>query len=330
MDCLCKRPMMVYKLEKWYFDLLTPDQDFIFFYFTRVKLFSYSDERFYLNIISPKFKPTFHASLNLKPNRNNSGPDQKLIQSEWGSIELNKSDCSIRLDLIPTAILLNYKFIDFSRVTTSLYIRKDPRHMISWKPIATTATISGSISTPSLDLNLQNASGYIDYVTSTIFPFQVPVRELFWGRIHHPDHSISFTAAFAAGSHRDWSKLFMTLVNEHYEMDDLQITVDRWSYSDALGIKYPAVYQISGGTGGVRIDISVENDRVLIESPFIDQNDISNPIQFKLYQAISLNPRGIKFLSRIDLRIDIHGRQKEVKDLRAVTEYVRFGHGASG
>ena len=322
--------MTIFRLEKWYFDLLTPDQDFIFFYFTRIKLFSYSDERFYFKIISPKFKPTFHASLKLKPNRNNSGPDQKLIQSEWGSIELNKSDCTIQLDLIPTSILLNFKFIDSSPVTTSLYISKDPWHMISWKPIATTATISGSITSPSVHMKLQNASGYIDYVSSTIFPFQVPVRELFWGRIHNPDHNISFTAAFAPGSHRNWSKLFITLVNEHYEMNDLQIMVTRWTYSDDLGIKYPAVYQISGWTGGVRIDISIENDTVLIESSFIDRNDISNQIVFKLYRSLSLNPRGIKFLSRINLRINHHGELRDIKDLRAVTEYVIFGQGAAG
>ncbi len=317
--------MTIYKLEKWYFDFLTPRQDFFFFYFARIRFYSFLDERIYLTLKTSEVKSSYSKSLKIKSIPSNTGQERKMITSEYGTIELNKAKSEIRLDLNDALIVLDYKFSDYHSSKGRLTIDKNSRHRITWTPLTIDAQVSGYIRTPAGILKVQQNNGYIDYMNSTIFPTQNPVCQLFWGRFQYRGGELAFTCAFGRQSRQRWCKLFIKVFDDYIELDQVELLTGSWIFSDKLDLNYPSFYKIIGRSLDLHIEILIENSIPLSESFFVDRETTANLLLYKLYRYLSLNPRGIKFLSCIHINLNQHGEKYETELIKGITEYVAFG-----
>jgi hypothetical protein len=316
--------MKIYKLEKWYFDFLTPDNDFFFFYFARIRFFSYWDERIYLTLKTVRTKSTFNKSLKIKSIQFNPGQDRLVIKSEFGLIELNKTMSLIQLNINDTVIALNFRYSDYHSIRDRLTINKNSRHLITWMPITINARVSGNIQAPAGNLKVAQSDGYIDYMNSTIFPAQNPVYRLFWGRAHYSGGELAFTCAYGRQPQERWCKLYIMIMNEYIELDQVDLLTSSWNFSENLSLEYPTFYKIIGRSSDLHLEIQIENNSPLSESFFIDREFTASGALYKLYQYLALNPRGIKFLSRFHVESNRMRTKQEMVSVYGITEYVVF------
>ena len=316
----------IYKLEKWYFDFLSPDHDFFFFYFARVWFCSYRLEQIYLYLKTFKDKYSFKESLKIKST--DSAPDttQRAIKFNQGQLQFNASQISVQVDFNKILTSLNFKYSDNRFSGDSLNINKDTGHRISWIPLTLNAEVSGEIQTPERNLKVRQFHGYIDYLTSTILPFQNPVRQLFWGRMQFPGGGLSFTCALGQQPQQRWCKIYMKIKDEYIELNEFDLLPSNWIFSQNLRLHYPANYTITGRSANLHIEIQVENIHSLSELFFIESDGTGCSALYKFSRHLTLNPRGIKFLSRFHFRLEQNQNKEAIGPVIGITEYVVFSN----
>ncbi len=316
---------MAFNLEKWYFDILTPDRDFIFFYLAEVQLFRHREAKLNLNIVNSSGRDVISDAIDLKHKRDMIEVSEDTIQTRFGNITFSDTEAKIKLEIMGWSIDLKYEY-SFSRRKTQvpLIIRRgDSSDQISWSPVSLKSLVSGNFGTEKQKFSIQGWNGYIDHVCSDVYPRKSPIKILYWGRLHHEICDLTYSIAESAGKKERWPKLYLWHDGGVIEFDDLEIIGGSYVPQKDLGIHYPEWYVIKGAKPGVLLEVKVKHEVNAIQSAFLDDQKFRG-LKRKLLKFVSRDPRGIKFISKADIYLMHKDKTHNIKEAEFISEYVEF------
>lgn len=316
--------MTGYFLKKWYFDIQTSENEYIFFYCAFVHLLGYNICTFNMNSSQFGNEQIFSKSLSipfLKDLTIESVP--AVLDLGCGKIEFGHSAITMLIESTDIFCDLHYS-IPTAYALAPLFIQLTEKKKILWQPLNLNSHVSGLVRLGGKEFGLSHAVGYIDYLFSNIFPLQTPVHILLWGRIHHDLIDITYTIAIGSPPERRWCKLFVQRENIISEIDDLIVRMEETRMSGHLQINYPVAYEIRGKKDDLNIHIQVKHLQEAVRSTFVDQKEMKNGFQYNLIRYLSKNPRGIKFFSMASIVVESLTKRQKIDDVIFIDEFVEF------
>ncbi len=316
---------MAFYLEKWYFDILTPDRDFIFFYLAIVQLFRHREARLNLNIVPSSGSGVISGAFDLKFKRDIIEISKSAIRTRYGNIFFYDTSAKIGLEIMGWSADLTYEYSLNRRETEVPLIIPDRKssHRITWTPVCLKGKVSGSFSMDKNKFPIHGLYGYIDHVCSDVYPRKSPIQILYWGRLHHEICDLTYSIAESAEKKERWSKLYLWHDGSVIELEDLEIVEGKYLHLQDLDIQYPQWYEIKSAKPGVFLEVKVKNVVNAIQSAFIDSKKFSG-LKRKLLNFVSKDPRGIKFISKADVNLVCKGKTYKIKEIEFISEYVEF------
>ena len=155
-------------------------------------------------------------------------------------------------------------------------------------------------------------------------PLKVPVRELFWGRLHDVQMDITYSYALGKGDRSLGALLILRMDDQVIEFHKLSIEVHSREESDALGISVPASYTPECRNDSIRLELKVKHYEPAIVSRFTDTQDSLGRYRRKLLKWISGDPKGIKFYSSADISLESGETINTIHEVLMISEYVKF------
>lgn len=316
--------MVGHYLKKWYFDIQTAENEYIFFYCAFARLLGFNIRAFHLNFSRLGNERIISKSLSIPFPQNLSAKNEPpILHLACGRIEFDRSTVAIHIKSIAIDCDLTYT-LPITESFTPLIIPVTAKNKIFWHPLSLNSQVSGSMKIENENIVVHGAIGYIDYLFSTVFPLQVPVHILLWGRIHHAKIDIAYTIAIGAPSERRWCKMYVRTKSSVYEIDNLALIINEIGTSEQLQINYPAGYEIQGKINDVNIGICVKHLQEAAISTFVDDQEMRHGLQGHLIRYFSRNPRGIKFFSRANVKIESMEVRETIDDIIFIDEFVEF------
>jgi hypothetical protein len=310
--------MKLFRLEKWYFDFLTPNREFVFCYLGHFDLINNSVTRFNLSIAHPDGSPGVSYQHPLKIERQTTGAASRFIETDHGTVSIRLCECRLHLTFPNVLVNLRYQ-ADLPGRFQPLFISRNRKNKITWFPLMMPGRVSGQVMLNDSEINISNLGGYIDYLSSDVFPLQTPVRFLYWGRFLNPACTLTYTVA--QGINRQWTELIIKMEDTTYALTDLALEVMEEALSPESGLRYPKVYRLKGTKNGERATITVTNLKSAIEASFFDSEA---GLSRRFFEYISKNPKGIKFFARADITLERAGSRFQLLDVPGISEFVQF------
>jgi hypothetical protein len=299
---------MLYQLEKWYFDLLTPGGDYFFGYFAQVSFLGTRTNELALHLRRAGSDGPVVWDDRL-PATAGVG-DSSTIELRSGRIAVSPAASIFAIDLPEATLKLEYATRPICDQGLAIAGRR--RGTVLWQPVMLGARVEGNVRLRDEAIAVSGVQGYVDYLRSTVLPPFVPTRTLYWGRAHDPRCDLTYTAA--AGVDGPWSRLVARIGNSVLVAADISVEPAEWRPSPRLGIRCPVRYRLLATGSGFRADIDVVHDRAAVESEFVSGT---------LLRHITRNPRGVKFTGRTLTRIEHDGVLFRA-ELPLVDEYAIF------
>jgi hypothetical protein len=171
---------------------------------------------------------------------------------------------------------------------------------------------------------VEGFSGYADYLSSTILPPRIPVRELFWARLHHRKMDITFALAENQAANQQWHILIVRRGEHMYQLDRVEVKIVERKYSESMGLDYPEIYQIDGRSAQLSVRLTITHEFPAVESRFLDTPEGMSKMLARFLKRMSHDPKGIKFFSRVAGIIELPDKQIELTGDVLISEYVAF------
>jgi len=341
---------MLYQLEKWYFDFLTPGGDYFFGYFAQVSLLGMRTNELALHlrragtdrptIWTGRFPATIeeregdtrrvnlaHGWLEFGPVAPSSESDIEPQRTQRVRNRVRTSPISvcsvpsvvnpvsypgssINIELPDAAVKLTYAALPILDPGLVIPAR---RGAILWQPLMLGAGVEGEVRLHGESVAASGTRGYVDFLRSTVLPPSVPVRTLCWGRAHGPRCDLTYTIAI--GIDDAWSRLVVRVGDRVLSATDVTVEPAEWEVSPVLGIRFPSRYRLLASGPGLRVEADVVRDRAAVESQFI-----SGP---SFLRRITRNPRGVKCTGRAFAKVEHDGTRVEA-ELPMVDEHAIF------
>ena len=312
-----------YFLKKWFFDILTEEGIYIYFYYAFADFSVRKAAVLDLIATHPEKKLSLHESIRIPfPPEITSEPcedrDELSFGIKWAgnrtkeiSFHFPAADCELKC------------VAEVPSPRGDLEIKRKGRHIL-WKPILLRGSFRGDIRIGTNEFRISDAPGYEDYLYSNVPPFGVPVRRLQWGRIHHDCLTIAFTAAAGDSPENTWSKILVKRDGHTVEIDG--ISVKRLSGKDCseLRMNYADSYMISARADDLEVELIFRHEAIASVSRFLDTPRYSKGIAAWAIRGYTRDPRGIKFFARVDVRIKDGSGDLVFSDVPCVDEYVVF------
>jgi len=147
--------------------------------------------------------------------------------------------------------------------------------------------------------------GYHDFVQTDIPPWQLPLRELLWGRALGKDGAVIWNRLRFKdrdGATRDVSRGWWR-AGPHHPQTSSRLPVEPASITMHSGTReaFPARLRISlqAGRPGPRMDLSLDETRLMLGANVADVNGFRNRLERWLYRTFAGNPVEYKLLSRV-------------------------------
>jgi hypothetical protein len=302
---------MLYQLEKWYFDFLTPGGDYFFGYFAQVAFLGTHTSELALHLRRAGPKEPVVWSGRTPAAVTNRGADTRTVALASGRIVVSPAASSITIDLPEAALKLEYDARPMADPGLSIATR---RHgAVLWRPVMLGALVEGYVRLRGEAITVLGIPGYVDFLRSTVLPPLVPVRTLCWGRAH--DERCDVTYTHATGVRGAWSRLVARVGESVLVSTDVAVEPADWGPSPRLGIRCPERYRLLATGPELRVELEVIHDRAAVESEFISRSP--------LLRRITRNPRGVKFTGRAVIKAEHSGRVFNA-ELPLVDEYAIF------
>jgi hypothetical protein len=294
----------MYTLKKWYFDFLTPEQDYVFVYFAYVKLFGQIKGSLTIHRARPgresplmrSFAVDHHVEWTDECSRH-------FIQLPGGEIVIAEDQCSISFERGDCTVNLRYASLGESRLNP-VVIHTGGKSRILWKPMGLRYNVSGRIRLGGETIPVKDSNGYVDYLQSSYLPLVVPVRTLYWGRLHHADIDAVYIHASDFHKERTWSKLYVRNGSVLTESKQISILDPESLRQDESGRTCPNAYEVVSESNSARIRLRVQHTLPVQESGFIDQQEIKSSVVRSILKLLTRNPRSTKFLSHADIVLE--------------------------
>jgi hypothetical protein len=311
----------VYTLKKWYFDFLTPDREYVFVYFAYVKVLGQIKGSLTIHCARPgKGSPLTRSFAVNHPIEWTDECSRHFIQLPGGEIVIAEDQCSISFERGDCSVNLRYVSLGESRLDP-VVINTGGKSRILWKPIGLRYQVSGRITLGGVAIPVEDSNGYVDYLESSYLPFVVPVRTLYWGRLHDTD--IDAVYIHAADFHKEhtWSKLYVRNGGVMTDINRLSILDSGKPGHDGSASSCPDVYEVVGESNAVRIRMTVRHALPVQESAFIDQQEIKSSLARFLLKLLTRNPRSTKFLSHADIVLESERKCTTKRQIPMIDEY---------
>jgi hypothetical protein len=299
-----------FSFEKWYFDVTLPTDEVIFFFLAKTRIFGWRDARLSLTVASPREAP-LHRSLilwepDILPRRPGPGPEPEI------NVRINEED--IALDLAFS------RHPDDRPVSAPMTIANGKRRLV-WEPIHSRSVVRGSVSVGGRTWSVPGLAGYIDRLTTDIFPLFTPVRTLYWGRLQHRDGSLVYAVIHGP---RPRALLTWTSGRGSLEFDAVDVADHGGEMSPVLGLRYPPAYTLTAASPSAHVRLDVENLVVGVETAFVGDEGPRRAFESRAIDFLGRKPRGIKFFSRGRGLIEGAGPAVTIEAAPFFSEIVRF------
>jgi hypothetical protein len=316
--------MPLFSLRKWYFDVVTDEDVYLFFYIAQARLAARTDAHFHLTAARLGSSRIESADVPLGGEGVVWNPD--LIHTEYGEVRWQADETVIRFTFRDASLRLRFIRSGGDPGPRSLMVIPVTRKTCTvWTPAAAQCVVDGEAQVSNRLYSFHKQNGYYDLLESNGFPARSPVRRLLWGRLHGENLAFTFTIANGKNTSHQWEKALLRLGESFTSFDRLSVAVQEWRFSDALQCRYPSRYELRAEDRDLGIVVSVDRIQEAVVSDFLDDQRIANPAQRMLYTWIGKDPRGIKFFSIASLRITGKGIDRELHQITMIDEFVRFG-----
>ena len=312
----------LYRFEKWYFDILSKNKDYIIMFFSLFKIMGFRFGFFVVDHGSfEKKDPVFKTSTTklkiLKRKGDTFLTDKGVIEikKDKSSIDLTFHQTSIKVDITSKSTL--------SSTIPGLFIKRSKRQYLNWRPLFLKHHFTGNIRNEFEDLHVQG-SGYADYLTSTIQPLKVPVSMLYWGRLHGEGFDLTYSYAEGSKKEASWGAMIYHVDNISWQLNILNLEPVEFRYLEETGISCPTAYHIQAKNNSLEISLEVRHIKPAIVSSFSDIPGTSGRLKKSLTKMLLRNPKGGKFFSSAKIEITESGNKKLVDQIIMIDEYIKF------
>lgn len=309
--------MSVYNLKKWFFDVLLHQDSYLFFYITELKFLGFKLSLFNLYYSSKDFKKSVSESIQIKTNNIHS------FQCTKGSFYRMANSLNIRQISKEANIELKYEKYDQILSPINKNFIRTKNGVIDWLPITLKSAVSGTIILNSTYIPVSNNHGYIDYVQTNISPFKNPVRELFWGRLHSCELDLTYSIVLHKQDNKNQSCCICRYNNEILKTDDIKLKITQKDWSKKIDLTYPKKISVEMQFNTFYLILDIEQSKTLFYSRYNNELIYRKKFIFYLLKWFTKNPRGLKFLSKGEVKI-IHNNSMKIIGTRLISEYVKF------
>jgi hypothetical protein len=310
----------MYRLQKWYFDFLTPQNDFVFVYLACVRLAGMSLRSVAAHLARPDRGMARSHTIPISRCESRSDGAARFalcwpggrIESQGGQwlLDFHTNSCSVKLE---------YRATSGANLTPVL-IHTGARSRIVWQPLGLNYSVSGSVLVGGEQLDPQGARGYVDYLESTCLPWRVPVHSLCWGRLNHPELDLVYTHAAAGNGGRSWSGLSGRAGDLSFQCDQISLQLPPHHQSGLPTSEKD--YALSAKGCSSRVHLRVSRKTALQAGGFIDQHDsLSRPAR-ALLRLLARNPRSTKYLAQVDVDLEVADLHLQKRGLPMIDEFV--------
>lgn len=310
--------MTVFRFSKWFFDAFSISGEYFFLFITRLTVFG-KDKIFIQAHGSGRV--ICQAELELAECRDDA------IITRQGSVRFDAGQICLKFRLDDFQIAATWEFsANQLPASGSIFEIKRRTGLLTWKPLSVRSRVNGFVNTSTQSgYVFQNENGYCDKVTSTFLPFLMPVRELWWGRLHAGGIDLAFTLVKASGTKPERSEIFLIYNGIIVEFDKADLVVIEQTMLPDIGLGVPVDYVIEAENSGYRLSLHIKDHRIITCGNFM--NDVQNysPVMRKFLAVISKNPRGVKSVATADIRLSGFSCSLEKDNLALIDEFVVFG-----
>jgi len=318
--------MRIFRFEKWFVDVLTPEREYIVLFHSILEVFGVRICFVEVNISQFGEGPNYHINRKLKGLRRSGhtlSTHQGTIQYEIGSgkIMLLLPGMEIKLNLRP-----DYP-PDFHG--KGMKIESSGNGSLEWKPLYLKTAISGSVRIEVEEKLVMakdqiSGKGYVDYLHSSLSPFRVPVRQLYWGRLHSMDVDLTYSYALDDNENLCGSQLIIQSGAETIRLEEFLVHTDQWEVINPPGISCPVSYSIEASSQRLQVSLKVVHLKPAIVSEFAKNPKELGRFRLALLRQLSRDPRGIKFYSTASLELVLDGQTRKLNEVLMIDEYVRI------
>ena len=291
--------MSLFKLRKWYFDVITDGGDVLYAYIVVYRLWGKRRALLSAHLVTADGRHINESVTLPAPSLKNED------RIEIGSHRFQKGPAGIRLflDLPGLRVDLVYAQAGDWHPNGKGVLLRQGRRTLGWEVPIFRAAVSGTLDAGGEKLDA-GGTGYHDFVWTDIPPWRLPAKQLVWGRAHFPSASLV------------WNQL---TTREGAVHQNILVKHDGWPAADR------------GGNGSVRprprwiddyqfrladpaapgttllshpaFSLSLEENRVLEESPVSTPDRIAWPPLRKTLDGLSGRPEERKVVSEARLEM---------------------------
>lgn len=314
--------MNVYELEKWYFDLLTSDGEYLFGYFARNVLIGHTDAR--LHICLADCDTTLSRTFPVNIRSIEPGSVYQRIVTDQGVMTFTPTTASINMKTDGLALDLEYQVDSpWSFTDQPLVIPGPGESRVLWHPVLLKGIGTGSVTLDGRENRVIHSDGYVDYLHSNLFPIRVPVDDLSWGRFHSPE--CDFTWTHVRCHDRTIAGLHGRIGMVSLSLTDVDVVTDTTTGSGRPTDDIPNSTSLQARGPDVDLAVEIGPYRLSVASDFIDSQAVKNPLLRYLLSRLSRNPRSVKFMSHADVRLKFRGEVAILESVPLIHEFVHFG-----
>lgn len=307
-------------LKKWYFDILTPDNELIYFYLTNIKFFNWSSTLFNLHYINEEQHLSISKKIENKTIR--TIENDKVIFVD-GCVQFINEVFLINYESSDLKINLIYKDLYSNKASLSQQFIHYKRSKIDWYPIINSGLACGNLIINDNQIMINGYKGYADFIHSTIFPFKMPISILHWGRMHHDKIDLSYSIAYNSSKKLYWSKMIARLEQKIIEFNNIDIDITKEKYFDKLNIHCPDICLLKAKNDKIEINLEINNEKVFRDTHYIDEYKDIQKAYFKVIKYSLKNICGIKFLSKAKISANIK-EFETIEDVKGIGEIIKF------
>ncbi len=178
----------LFRLNKWYFDLVTPGGDAMYSYFITVRIAGFG-----LGLASMYLRYAGGDEIRASARTGFAAPDA------GGNLSLGRHSfirdegrVNVRLNFEDIHLNLCYKTeLGAWEPTVGGKLWSRGKRFLFWEVAQSVAAVEGTITTDSREHRLSGL-GYQDIVETSIPPWKLPIAELIWGRAHCEAYVVVF------------------------------------------------------------------------------------------------------------------------------------------
>ena len=312
--------MFPYTLDKIYCDADLPAEGHLLVYLTRVRLGPMLDCRWHVVLsrrgAAPRQEIRVTRSLGL--------PARTRFATSDGQFECVGRDAALRLDGDRASVHLHYHN-DHDLVPDGEFaVGAAGRRRVIWTPLMVRARVAGSATVHGHTVSIDRTVGYVDHVRSTLYPWRVPIRRLFWGRSYHDRLALTYTIAqLATGT--TTALLVAEGAERSLRFTDVELEPIAWQAAGNGSEPDLESYSIRARGDGAELVLTVQHESLAVASDFIDDAGPLHPFSRWALEWISLRPRGTKHFASARLALSGAGQTELSSTGPAFVEQVRIG-----